>query len=85
MQPVTLHVRTEPCRGKEGANTPIFVGKKIIGEVKRGQNVLYTKAMVTDSPDESVTYIRDIVTAKIELWAVQNTDFQLTSADALTS
>ncbi len=84
MEKVTLHVRTEPYEGKDSEGVVTFTGNKVTGEVKRGEEVLYTKTVVTDDSIESVCDLKDFVAAKIELWAVQNTDFMPT-ADALSS
>ena len=62
---VTLYTRTEPS-GR-------FV--KIIGEVKRGDEVLYTKTVITDDNPESVGDTRDLLSLEIEQWAVENTDY----------
>ncbi|MEK7201243.1 MAG: hypothetical protein AAB737_01235 [Patescibacteria group bacterium] len=67
--PVTLHVRTEPYEEEE------FDGNKVIGEVKRGDEILYTKEIITDDTIESVCTVKETVGLRIELWAVQNTDF----------
>lgn len=67
--PVTLHVRTKPYEDDD------LDGNKVIGEVKRGDEVLYTKEIITDDTIESVCDLKEAVGLDIELWAVQNTDF----------
>lgn len=78
---VTLHMRTKPYQGKdeEGYN---YEGVRIIGEVKRGKAVLYTETVIADDNIESVCDTKESVAIKIELWAVENTNFMPT-ADAL--
>ena len=71
--PVTLHVRTDPYQDED------LDGNKVIGEVKRGDEVLHTKEIITDDTIESVCYVKDNVGLDIELWAVQNTDFMPTA------
>jgi hypothetical protein len=82
MEKVTLHVRTEPYQEKDGKGAVILDGNQVIGEVKRGDQILHTKAFVTDDSIESVCAVKDAVALEIELWAVENTDFEPT-ADAL--
>lgn len=82
---VTLHVRTEPYQERndeEYEDVVTFEGNKVIGEVKRGDEVLYTKTVITDDGIESVCDAKETVALEIELWAVQNTDFMPTE-DAL--
>jgi hypothetical protein len=74
--PVTLHVRTEPYKDES------IDGNKVIGEVKRGDEILHSKEVITDDTIESVCYLKDSIAIDIELWAVQNTDFMPT-ADAM--
>lgn len=69
--PVTLHVRTEPYEDD-------IEGNKVIGEVKRGDQILHTKEVITDDTIESVCSLRESIALDIELWAVQNTDFMPT-------
>lgn len=76
MSSVTLHIRTEPYEEDD------FDGNKVVGEVKRGGKVLHTVTVITDNGIESVCGAKDEVGLKIELWAVQNTDFMPT-VDAL--
>jgi hypothetical protein len=74
--PVTLHVRTEPYEDES------IDGNKVIGEVKRGDEVLHTKEVITNDCVHSVCSVKDDVALDIELWAVQHTDFMPT-ADAM--
>ncbi len=76
MSKVTLHVRTEPYEEDD------FDGNKVVGEVKRSNIVLHTETIITDDGIESVCDAKETVALKVELWAVQNTDFMPT-ADAL--
>jgi len=71
---VTLHVRTKPHKGKDDDGFD-FEGNKIIGEVKRGDALLYTKTVITDDTVESVCDMKESVALKVELWAVHNTNF----------
>lgn len=74
IEPVKLYIRTEPHKGEDEEGLS-FDGIKIIGDVKRGEEVLYTKEVITDDTIESVCQFKDMVALEIELWAVQNTDF----------
>jgi hypothetical protein len=74
MAKVTLHIRTEPYKGKDGEGFT-FDGNKVVGEVKRGDKIIHTKEIVTDDTVESVCDVKESVAIQIELWAVQNTDF----------
>jgi hypothetical protein len=76
MAKVTLHVHAEPYEADE------FDGNKVIGEVKRGDEILHKKEIITDDSIESVCSARESIGLEIEIWAVQNTDFQPTE-DAL--
>ncbi len=67
--PVTLHLRIEPYEDND------LDGNKVIGEVRRGDQVLFTQEVITDDTIESVCFVQDNVGLEIELWAVQNTDF----------
>lgn len=67
--PVTLHVWTEPYEEED------LDGNMVIGEVKRGDEILHTKEIITDDTIESVCTVKETVGLAIELWAVQNTDF----------
>ncbi len=80
--PVTLHVRTEPYEEKDDHDVVIFDGNKVIGEVKRGDEILHTEEVVVVSTIESVCDVKDEVAIQIELWVVENTDF-IPTADAL--
>ena len=71
--PVTLHVRTESYVDKS------IDGNKVIGEVKRGDEILHTKSVITDDFIESVCDAQDNIALDIELWAVKNTDFMPTA------
>jgi hypothetical protein len=76
--PVTLHVRIEPYEDES------IDGNKIIGEVRRGEEILHSKEVITNDSIESVCSVRDDIALDIELWAVQNTDFMPTE-DAMAS
>ncbi len=84
MEKVTLHVRTEPYEEKDDEDIVILDGNKVIGQVKRGDDVLHSKEIITNDTIESVCGVKECVALEIELWAVQNTDFMPT-ADALSS
>lgn len=75
MTKVTLHVRTEPYEEEDDEGFVFFDGNKVIGEVKRGDEILHTKEVITDDTIESVCDVKENVGLQIELWAVQNTDF----------
>lgn len=77
MQKVTLLVRTEICenQGEHEDDLVRYDGVKIIGEVKRGDEILYTKEVIANDDVESVCDAKDYVDTQIELWAVENTDF----------
>jgi hypothetical protein len=77
MPQVTLHVRIEPHVDDEGDGV-IFEGNKITGEVKRDNDVLFTKSVITDDAIESVCGVQEMVALEIEKWAVKNTDFMPT-------
>jgi len=71
LAPVTLHVRTEPYEDEDET----IHGNKVIGEVKRGDEVLHTIEVITNDCVISVCEVGDDVARRIELWAVQKTDF----------
>ena len=71
---VTLNVRSEPYKDEDDDGLDL-VGNKIIGEVKRGEAVLHTETVFTDDTVESVCDVKEFVALKVELWAVQNTNF----------
>ena len=79
---ITLHVRTEPHTEKDDTGAITFDGNKVIGEVKRGDEILYTKSVITADTIESVCGVKDMVGLEIEIWAVQNTGYMPTT-DAL--
>lgn len=81
--PVTLHVRTEPYEdthdevGEDFTTYPVkFDGNKVIGEVRRGDEVLFKKEVITNDSIESVGDVSDNVALDIEIWAVENTDYE---------
>lgn len=74
-EPVKLYVRTEPYEEKDGEGFVTLDGNKVIGEVKRGDEVLHTKTVITDDTIESVCHVKENVGLEIEIWAVENTDF----------
>lgn len=82
--PVTLHVRTEPYEERNHRGNITFDGNKIIGEVKRGEEILHTETVITNDSVTSVCENQDDIEIQIEIWAVENTDFMPT-ADALPS
>lgn len=75
MTKVTLHLRTEPYEERDDDGFVTLDGNKVIGEVKRGDEVLYTKPVITDDSVESVCLVKEQLALEIETWAVMNTDF----------
>ena len=73
-QPVKLHITTTPFKGKDGEGFN-YEGLKIVGTVKRGEEILHSEEVVADDNIESVCDAKDGIGLNIELWAVQNTDF----------
>jgi len=67
--PVTLHVRTEPYEDES------IDGNKVIGEVKRGDEILHTQEVITNDAIESVCTAQETVGLDIKLWAVRHTEF----------
>ena len=82
--PVILHVRTEPYQEKDDNDYVTFDGNEVIGEVKRGKEILHTVKIITNDSVTSVCEVQDDVGLEIETWAVQHTDFMPTE-DALPS
>lgn len=71
--PVTLHVRIEPYEDDT------IDGNKVTGEVKRGEEILYTKEVITSDDIQSVCFVEESVSLDIEIWAVDHTDFKPTA------
>ena len=74
MTKVTLNVRTEPYEQDCGMGFTAY-GKKVIGEVKCGDEILHTEEIIADDKEEPVRRATEDMAIKIEIWAVENTDF----------
>ena len=70
--PVTLEFQVKPYEES-------IDGYRVIGEVTRGNEILYTKEVIASDSVESVRQAGDDVALDIELWAVKNTDFMPTA------
>jgi hypothetical protein len=73
--PVTLHITSASCEGKQKKGGSVLRGVTITGEVKRGDEILHAETYVLE-PGDSVIVLQGRVGLEMEHWAVDNTEYE---------